>query len=116
MPLSAGSRSGAPSPQPPATKTSSSSTPSWAGASLATQIWSQLRILARAAGLDPFVHQALSPHKLRHARARAMLAAGWNIAAVQSVLDHASIRTTQIYVEDAELTRLETLRTLSARV
>jgi len=77
------------------------------------QIWSQLRSLARAAGLDPLVRQGLSPHKLRHARARAMLAAGWNIAAVQSVLDHASIRTTQIYVEDAELTRLDTLRALS---
>ena len=44
-----------------------------------------------------------------------MLASGYHIAAVQSVLDHASIRTTQIYVEDAELTRLDTLRTLSTR-
>jgi len=78
------------------------------------QIWARLRILARAASLDDRVLQALSPHKLRHARARAMLAAGYHIAAVQSVLDHASIRTTQIYVEDAELTRLDTLRALSA--
>ena len=79
------------------------------------QIWARLRVLARAGGLDELVLQSLSPHKLRHARARAMLASGFHIAAVQSVLDHASIRTTQIYVEDAELTRLDTLRTLSTR-
>ncbi len=79
------------------------------------QISARLRVLARAAGLDAVVVRALSPHKLRHARARAMLASGFHIAAVQSVLGHASIRTTQIYVEEAELTRLDTLRALSAR-
>src|SRR6185437_1340747 len=75
------------------------------------QIQIRLRTLARAAGLDPAMVVALSLHKLRHARARAMLQSGWHIAAVQSVLDHASIQTTQVYVEDAESTRLETLRT-----
>lgn len=77
------------------------------------QIQIRLRNLARAAGLDPATVAALSPHKLRHARARAMLHAGWHIAAVQAVLDHASIQTTQVYVEDAESTRLDTLRALS---
>ncbi len=34
------------------------------------QIWARLRVLGRAAGLDELVLQSLSPHKLRHARAR----------------------------------------------
>jgi site-specific recombinase XerD len=79
------------------------------------QIQVRLRTLARAAGLVPATVAGLSPHKLRHARARAMLASGWHIAAVQAVLDHASIETTQVYVEDAENVRLDTLRALSTQ-
>jgi hypothetical protein len=49
--------------------------------------------VARDAGLDAGVVETLTPHKLRHACARTMLHAGWDIAAVQSVLDHAPIQT-----------------------
>jgi site-specific recombinase XerD len=79
------------------------------------QIQIRLRTLARAAGLDAATVASLSPHKLRHARGRAMLASGWHIAAVQAVLDHASIETTQVYIEDSENVRLDTLRALSTQ-
>lgn len=77
------------------------------------RVWSRLRQTACGAGLEATTIRALTPHKLRHARARAMLHAGWDIAAVQSVLDHASIQTTQVYVEDSEEARLRALRAVS---
>ncbi len=55
----------------------------------------------------------LSPHKLRHARARRMLDAGWDLAAVQAVLDHANIATTSVYLDDDEQARLHALRAQS---
>jgi hypothetical protein len=42
-----------------------------------------------------------------------MLRDGWHINSVQSVMDHGSIRTTQIYLEDTENARMETLRSVS---
>ena len=76
-------------------------------------VWARIKRLGTTAGLPQNVVEVLSPHKLRHARARTMLRDGWDIAAVQSVLDHASIQTTQIYVGAPENARLEALRTLS---
>ena len=76
-------------------------------------VWARIKRLGRSAGLPAEVVDILSPHKLRHARARTMLRDGWDIAAVQSVLDHASIQTTQIYVGAPENARLEVLRALS---
>lgn len=75
--------------------------------------WARIKRLGMLAGLPPEVIDVLSPHKLRHARAPTMLRDGWDIAAVQSVLDHASIQTTQIYVGAPEAARLDTLRELS---
>lgn len=71
-------------------------------------VFKMLKERAAAAGLDP---EVVSPHVLRHCFASHLLAHGADIRAIQEMLGHASIATTQIYthVDQARLSEVHRL-------
>ncbi|MFK7817765.1 MAG: tyrosine-type recombinase/integrase, partial [Planctomycetaceae bacterium] len=67
-------------------------------------VWNLVRKYAIKAGCSGDV----TPHTLRHSFATHMLAGGAEIRALQEMLGHASIRTTQIYTH-VEHSRLKSV-------
>jgi integrase/recombinase XerD len=65
-------------------------------------LWRLVKKHAAAAGLP----ESVSPHTLRHSFATHLLAGGADLRAVQELLGHASIATTQIYTR-VEISRLK---------
>lgn len=74
--------------------------------------WKRLREHAIRAGLDP---DRVSPHVLRHAFATDLLEGGADLRAIQSMLGHADLSTTEIYTHVSRARLRDTVDALHPR-
>ncbi|MGK7655095.1 tyrosine-type recombinase/integrase [Roseovarius sp. B08] len=65
----------------------------------------RLRALSRRLGIEPH----LTPHRFRHSAATLLIEEGIDIRMVQALLGHASLRTTEIYVQASNYALRRTL-------
>lgn len=68
------------------------------------EIFTKYITKARAAHPDKFCNGPYTPHVMRHTTATHLIEAGVPVAIVKNILGHASIQTTQIYVEISQQT------------
>ncbi len=73
-------------------------------------VQAMLKRVARRAGLKNW--EKLTPHKLRHSYASALVEAGRSLAEVKELLGHSSIATTQVYVHVSRKRLEEAARSL----
>jgi site-specific recombinase XerD len=68
------------------------------------EIFAKYEKVAKEAHADKFYSGSYTPHVMRHTTATHLLEAGVPLAVIKNILGHASIQTTQVYMEITQQT------------